>query len=399
MESIQQSPAQDPAVVTCPACAEAGMELFLEWGQFPVEMGTQWLSPEDAQSCPRGQISLALCPKCLFVANPVYRPETIDYARPYDNTPAYSAVFKQFEHDLAKRLIDDHDIRRKNVLEIGCGLGTFVQALCAVGDNHGWGFDPSITRPGLVNRNVELVKDYYPNGSGIVQADLIVCREVLEHIHQPLNYLRSLRDTLRDRPDAVLYFEVPSFDDVLRRATLWLIIYEHCCHFGRASLAGVFSRCGFEVLNIRECYDNICIAIEARPARTSLEVYPSASDRTEMRQRIRHFSVQTERKLSDWRQQIRDLARQGKRAVAWGAGARAVSFFNLLRIADEVPYVVDINPSKISTYLAGTGQRIVAPGFLKEYRPDVVIVLNSIYRPEIEQEIDKLGLQVEYLCA
>jgi len=42
--------------------------------------------------------------------------------------------------------------------------------------------------------------------------------------------------------------------------------------------------------------------------------------------------------------------------------------------------------------MAGTGHRIVAPDFLKEYRPDAVIVMNAIYGAEIQQELNQLGL-------
>ena len=39
-----------------------------------------------------------------------------------------------------------------------------------------------------------------------------------------------------------------------------------------------------------------------------------------------------------------------------------------------------------------TGQTIVAPIFLKEYRPDVVIVMNAVYRTEIVHDLNQLGL-------
>ena len=35
----------------------------------------------------------------------------------------------------------------------------------------------------------------------------------------------------------------------------------------------------------------------------------------------------------------------------------------------------------------GTGQRIVAPAFLRDYRPDNVVIMNPIYRDEIGREL------------
>jgi hypothetical protein len=58
---------------------------------------------------------------------------------------------------------------------------------------------------------------------------------------------------------------------------------------------------------------------------------------------------------------------------------------------------VDINPYKHGTYMAGTGQEIVGPEFLREYRPDVVIVMNPIYCNEIQQNLDRIGVTAELM--
>jgi hypothetical protein len=44
-------------------------------------------------------------------------------------------------------------------------------------------------------------------------------------------------------------------------------------------------------------------------------------------------------------------------------------------------------------FMAGTGQQIVRPAFLREYRPDAVVIMNPIYRDEIAQDLAVLGLQ------
>ena len=54
---------------------------------------------------------------------------------------------------------------------------------------------------------------------------------------------------------------------------------------------------------------------------------------------------------------------------------------------DEVEYVVDINPYRVGKFLPGTGQRIVAPSFLHDYRPDNVVIMNPVYRDEVEREL------------
>jgi len=57
--------------------------------------------------------------------------------------------------------------------------------------------------------------------------------------------------------------------------------------------------------------------------------------------------------------------------------------------------MVDINPRKQGMYVAGSGQEIVRPEFLHEYRPDTVIVMNPIYSGEIGEMIGGLGVSAE----
>jgi hypothetical protein len=42
--------------------------------------------------------------------------------------------------------------------------------------------------------------------------------------------------------------------------------------------------------------------------------------------------------------------------------------------------------------MAGTGQEIVAPEFLRTYQPDAVIIMNPVYRDEISRDLSAMGL-------
>jgi hypothetical protein len=91
------------------------------------------------------------------------------------------------------------------------------------------------------------------------------------------------------------------------------------------------------------------------------------------------------------------MRQKGQRAVLWGGGSKGVTFLTTLGVQDEIEYVVDINPYKHGTYMAGGGQEIVAPDFLRAYNPDLVIIMNPIYREEIRQDISRMGLNPKLL--
>nr|MBP9503044.1 hypothetical protein [Promineifilum sp.] len=81
---------------------------------------------------------------------------------------------------------------------------------------------------------------------------------------------------------------------------------------------------------------------------------------------------------------------------AVGGGSKGVAFLTTLgQTLADIACAVDINPIKTGTFMAGTGQEIVAPLFLKTYRPDVVIIMNPVYREEISRDLEAMGLSPE----
>jgi hypothetical protein len=69
-------------------------------------------------------------------------------------------------------------------------------------------------------------------------------------------------------------------------------------------------------------------------------------------------------------------------------------FLNELQMRPEsIEYVVDINPRKQRRFIPGTGQEIVAPEALREYKPDTVFVMNPNYVGEVQGQLNELGLR------
>ena len=67
-------------------------------------------------------------------------------------------------------------------------------------------------------------------------------------------------------------------------------------------------------------------------------------------------------------------------------------------IEDEIAYVVDINPYRHGKFMPGTGHEIAAPDRIRGERPDVVIIMNAIYRDEIGKDLERLGAEPRILA-
>jgi hypothetical protein len=193
---------------------------------------------------------------------------------------------------------------------------------------------------------------------------------------------------------------VPDLDLIVRQGSVWDVIYEHCSYFGVESLTRSFAACGFDVVRVEETFGRQYVALDARPAKGAQgDAGSDTGDLDRLAAEIAGFRDAQGRKLADWRARIADWRRQRARVAAWGAGAKAVGFLNMLGLTDVVDRVVDINPWKQGRHLAGTGQAIVAPESLRADPPDLVVLMNPVYRAEIAATLDGLGISPELVAA
>lgn len=392
--------APDVSEARCPSCSSGGLTEFYEAAGVPAHSCVLLATREEALGYPTGDVRLAFCPTCGFITNLAFDPSLIDYTQDYEETQGFSGRFNEFARSLGERLVERYDLRGKEILEIGCGKGEFLVLLCELGGNRGVGIDPSYVPERLdTTADVRFVRDYYDDRFTDLTGDLVCCRHTLEHIAPTAEFMQRIAISTRARPGAIVFLEVPDVRRVLRESAFWDIYHEHCSYFSPGSLARLFRSTGFEVLDLALDFDDQYILLDARidgaprPSATSLEerVEEVAADVETFRT---HWHDHTER----WTERLRAIHRRGQRAVLWGSGSKGVAFLTTLGLREEVQDVVDINPFRQGMYMPGTGQRIVGPAALQEDRPDVVVVMNPIYRDEIRRDLDGVGLTPELLA-
>jgi hypothetical protein len=296
---------------------------------------------------------------------------------------------------LATNLIQKYSLYSKDIVEIGCGKGDFLSLLCKLGNNRGVGIDPLSDNQRIgreIANRLTFIQGYYSEEHGRYHSDLLVCRDTLEHVQLPAKFINTVRRTIGNSLSTVVFFEVPNVTYILRELAFWDIYYEHCTYFSAASLAQLFHHCGFEVTDLDAAYDGQCLLIEAMPGEMpSNTIFESEQGIEQIARDINYFMSRISDKFGQWKQFILEQHNQGKRIVIWGSGSKCVSFLTILGIENKIEYVVDINPNRQGKFLPGSGIEIMPPDFIREYKPDLVIVMNSVYSHEIRQMLDKMG--------
>lgn len=385
----------------CPVCDSTDIVIFVETSDVPVHCNLLWESREQALRAPRGDIKLGFCGGCGHVFNIAFNRDLMKYSREYENSLHFSPRFQEYARSLATRLVRDYDLYDKDIIEIGCGKGDFLVMLCELGKNRGIGFDPSYV-DGRIEKapkgQVTVIQDFYSERYANYSADMICCRHVLEHVQFPRDFLNSVRRSIGSRLSTVLFFEVPNVMFTLEHLGIWDLIYEHCGYFTGGSLACLFNSCGFDVTRLSDGFKGQFLCIDAMPADDQTDSTASRwNGSKEVADHVSTFAHRYNNKLNDLRYQLERMKHEQKRAVVWGAGSKGVTFLNMLKLRDQIRYVVDINPNKQGMHVAGTGQKIVEPGVLREYRPDMVIVMNPIYLKEIQYIVTQMNLSSDFI--
>lgn len=375
---------------------------LLKIDSVPVFCNVQWPTRQSAIDAPQGKIVLTYCRRCGHIFNSEFEPDKVEYTESYENSLHFSPHFQSHAERLVDRLIDKYDIRNKTVVEIGCGKGEFISMLCEAGNNRGYGFDASYERDRESRASsdaVTFVKDFYSDDYSYIEADFVCCRHVLEHIQYPVPFLKEVQKAARKSGSCVVYFEVPNALYSIEDMGIWDLIYEHCSYFSTESAHSAFFGAGLTSREIYSDFGNQFLCIEAVANEKVKGLDPEDADLDQREILVTNFSRSYDEKLNYWNKHLKTASTEKERVVVWGAGSKGVTFLNCIDAADTVSCVVDINPNKNGKFVPGTGHEIIGLERLGEIYPTQVIIMNSVYRSEIESMLIKLGVNATVSCA
>jgi hypothetical protein len=387
-------PSNSVGLLTCPGCGEWTGPPFFTLERTPLNCSTVWKSETEAKECATGNIRLNRCYSCGLVSNRCLDSK-LDYDENYENSLDFSPSFQAYAQNLAERLRKKYNLRNRRIIEIGSGRGEFLKLLSADGENDCIGYDPAFDGAGTDWPGVRFVQDYYNERHASESIDFVTCRHLLEHMEEPLRFLTDLRQTLAAQGEVAVYFEVPNAFLVFAGQTMWDVIYQHVQYFTSDSLAGLFQRAGFEVIESGMSFQNQFLYVEARVRSDLRKISPLIHSR--MGSLTSTFAKRFNEAVMKWGAYFRQVRAEGNRFAFWGAGTKGVTFLNVVPGARHIEDVIDMNPRKQGTYLPGTGQHVSAPEELVRKPPATVVTLNPAYTGEIASRLAELGIRAEIL--
>ena len=180
----------------CPVCGARDFEAIIQIPGMPLVCNRLFPTPEEAVGAATADLDLVQCQTCSHIFNAAFDLERLSYADGYENSLHHSPTFSGYADGLARDLVDGYDLHRSTVVEIGCGDGRFLKAICKAGGNRGYGFDPSQqdwTWDSDNGAKLEVTSGLFSPATSDLTPKLLCCRHVLEHLDEPAGFLNALR--------------------------------------------------------------------------------------------------------------------------------------------------------------------------------------------------------------
>jgi SAM-dependent methyltransferase len=379
-------PESAPAMM-CPICKSSKHTQLARRPRIPVLQNRVWPTREAALLAPGGTLTFLLCRSCGFGWNAAFDEDLINYDKFYDNDQTNSVAFDNHLADMADRIVRALPPETQSIVEVGCGQGAFIERLQRIIDKriNLFGFDPAWRGRAIAGASIFPV---YFNADTVERlpdkAEFVLSRHTIEHIANPLSFLRAIRKAMMVTPRARLFLETPDLDWILDKQQPQDLFYEHCSLFSESSFRVALAASGFQMEKIERVFGGQYFWVTARPTDDSPRETPEqiADTRDD-------FEESLMRIVSEWRHTVGGLSLQGP-VLLWGASSKGVTFSLLLGDdRDRLSAAIDQNTKKIGGFMPITGVPIIAPEQLPNNAS--VIIMNPNYAAEIQNSVLSAG--------
>ena len=380
--------------VNCPICSSpVSSEPFYKTIQ-PVNENVLFNSWENAKKSKSGKISLVFCDKCSFVFNKDFRLALVDYSEQYQYTLPPSKQFMKFIKQMVASLIEDHKIKNKKIVELGCGKGEFIREICEKGSNKGFGYDTSYEGPQkILFPKLKFENRFYDRKlDENIFGDFVVARQTLEHIKNPHSFVLDMLTALEDGGKICL--ETPNLDWILDNCTFWDFYYEHCSYYNKTSYINLLSQHGLSVSKTYYWFDNQYMSVVAELGHDKEMIIPNS---LVTKLNIEKFCQEYQKKKIRIKNFCLEKSLKGQISI-WGGAAKGITFCNIFKDYLKDSVLVDINPIRQKKYVPCTGNAIISPEVLVNIKPETIIVMNHQYFGEISQTCKELGITADIVA-
>ena len=323
----------------------------------------------------------------------------------YLYTSSTSKTFREHFENAAKKYVKEFNLNSKKsyILDIGSNDGIALKPFKKLNFKKILGIEPAKNLSYLANKNKIKTFNGFLTKKNIKKinknADLILASNVFAH-SDDLKEMAECMISLLSKKGTII-IEVQYLLNTLQDLTFDNIYHEHYNYWSLTSLINFFSQFNVKIFK----------AEKIDPHGGSLRIYIKKGKnikvdksvnkilKDEESHGIKNFNTykKFEQKVYKIRENviknIKELKKNGKKIIGYGAPAKATTALNFFGISDEIDFIIEDNKLKQGKIIPGVNIPIISKENIKK-KPDSLIVLAWNFFNEIKRENKHLSKQI-----
>jgi len=277
-------------------------------------------------------------------------------------------------------------LSKKKILEIAC-YDCYLLKILQNQEHDVYGCDPSLdTVQQKKNFPKNKIKNvFYKSGSYPKKNfDIIIFRNLLEHVEDLNSFLKSVKYSLKD--NGSIFIDVPNMNEIYKIGGLGLFFHQHLSYFTYKSLKNLLINNGFEIKDYHEGKPNLFIhAINKNKVLENKKINIKLVNRD-------LISNKSTNKINKIYSIFKN--KNNSNIVLFGASALCTTIVTLLnnKQLSKIKYVSDNDKFKSGKILCGSNYVVQNPKKLINKKIDKIIICSYFFVEEIIKSLIKLGI-------
>ncbi|WP_295234418.1 class I SAM-dependent methyltransferase [Sediminibacterium sp.] len=348
-------------------------------------------------------LRIMVCEKCFLVQIDEFAKHDDIFNGDYVYFSSFSTSWLKHAEKYTEMMVNRFGFNENSkVVEIASNDGYLLQYFLKKGIPV-LGIEPtSNTASVAIEKGVETVVDFFGKklaselSSKNIKADLILGNNVLAHVPDINDFVGGLPILLKD--SGVITFEFPHLLKLIKENQFDTIYHEHFSYLSLYSVQKIFKSNGLEIFDVEEVstHGGSLRIFAQKEIQKTQEI--SINVQTVLNQEkdfglqsleiYQGFQVKSEKVKNDFWSFLLEAKKNGKKVAAYGAAAKGVTLLNFCGIRkDLINFVVDASPYKRDKFLPGIHIPVVSESWIKEVKPDYVVILPWNLKNEIQEQL------------
>jgi hypothetical protein len=230
-----------------------------------------------------------------------------------------------------------------------------------------------------------------------IKADLLLGNNVLAHVPDIVDFVGGMKILLKD--NGIITMEFPHLMQLVDNNQFDTIYHEHFSYLSFHTVKKVFESQGLKMFDVEEIPTHGgSLRIYAthnenseQPVSGNVDLllekeYSKGMNALEYYKNFQQRALKVKLDITDF---LIGERRDNKKVAAYGAAAKGNTLLNYCGIkCDLIDFVVDANPHKQNKWLPGSHIHVVDEEYMKEHKPDFIIIFPWNLKDEIMKQLD-----------